>query len=130
MKKLLILLLLLVSTSVFAEWTAVDRNAAGITTYADFGTIKRKGNKVKMWSLLDYKTVQKGVGDYRYLSVMTRDEYDCEEETILLLDFYRYSGNMREGDIVYSAPNIKVEARSVAPESIDEALFKIACGKK
>jgi hypothetical protein len=36
MKKILILLLLMVSTSVFAEWTKVSGNdTAGVDTYAD-----------------------------------------------------------------------------------------------
>jgi hypothetical protein len=82
-----------------------------------------------MWSLNDYKTVQESEGS-RYLSEMKRSEYDCEEETIRLLDFLWYSGNMKQGEIVVSSSNIKMEARSVIPGSIDETLFKIACGKK
>ena len=130
MKKLVVLLLLMVSTSVFAEWTEVGGNDdVGITAYADFGTIKRKGNKVKMWSLLDLKTVQEVAGK-KYLSVMSRNEYDCEEETSRMLDFYEYSGNMRNGEIVWSSTNIKKETVSIMPESVDESLFKIACSKK
>ena len=130
MKKLVVLLLLMVSTSVFAEWTEVGGNDdAGLTTYVDYGTIKRKGNKVKMWSLLDLKTVQEVAGK-KYLSVMSRNEYDCEEETSRMLDFYEYSGNMRNGEIVWSSTNIKKETVSIIPESIDEGNFNIACGKK
>ena len=128
MKKLTLLLLLLVSTSVFAEWTKVG-GTDDMTSYADFGTIKRKGNKVKMWGLHDFKTVQK-FENYRYLSSLTRFEYDCEEETVRHLDFHWYSSNMGQGEIVVSSTNIKNEARSIIPESIDETLFKIACDKK
>ena len=131
MKKILILLLLMVSTSVFAEWTEVGQSAAnGMTAYADFGTIKRKGNKVKMWHLTDFKTVKKLGENDRYLSEMRRGEYDCEEETTRMLDLFWYSVNMRQGEIVYSVTNIKDEATSILPESIGETLFKIACGKK
>ena len=130
MKKLTLLLLLMVSTSVFAEWTRVARNDdAGLTVYDDLGTIKKKGNKVKMWDLFDYKTVQKSAGD-RYLSSMSRSEYDCEEETTRMLDLHHYSGNMKQGEIVYSVTNIKDEATSVRPETMEEILFKVACGKK
>ena len=130
MKKILILLLLMVSTSVFAEWTRVGKNTVGDKTiYVDTGTIKRKGNKVKMWTLYDFNTVRQ-FENSRYLSQMERDEYDCEEETSALLDFLWYSGNMKNGDIVFSSTNIKNEAESIIPESIDETLFKIACGKK
>ena len=128
MKKVLVLLLLMVSTNVFAEWTRVGSNDE-MTVYVDYGSIKKKGNKVKMWYLFDHKTVQKPAGD-RYLSSMSRSEYDCEEETKRMLDFYWYSGNMRQGEMVYSQSNIKDEAESIVPGSISEALFKIACGKK
>ena len=129
MKKILVLLLLMVSTTVFAEWTEVGQSANGMTAYADFGTIKRKGNKVKMWRLYDFKTVQKLEND-RYLSEMRRGEYDCEEETIRQLDVHSYSGNMRQSEIVRSITNIKDEAESVMPGSINETLLKVACGKK
>jgi len=119
----------MVSTSVFAEWTEVGGNDV-ITAYADFGTIKRKGNKVKMWSLLDLKTIQKGSRGERYLSSVSRDEYDCEEETERRLDIHWYSSNMGQGEIVWSSTIIKNEARSVIPRSISETLFNIACGKK
>jgi hypothetical protein len=82
-----------------------------------------------MWRLFDFKTVQKFEGDI-YLSVMVRDEYDCEEETGRVLDFYWYSGNMRGGEVVESATNLKKEAESILPGSIDETLFNIACDKK
>ena len=130
MKKIILFLLLTVSTNVFAEWTKVTNSSDGdITSYADFGTIKKKGNKVKMWSMYDFKTIQK-FENYRYLSSLSRNEYDCEEETKRMLDFYWYLGNMRQGEIVYSEKNIKNEAISILPMSIYEGLFKIACGKK
>ena len=58
MKKLIPMLLLVgVSTNVFAEWTWVGTNSnGGITAYVDFATIHKKGNKVKVWDIFDYKT--------------------------------------------------------------------------
>ena len=130
MKKLLVLLLLMVSTNVFAEWTRVNGSTDGnVIVYVDYGTIRRKGNKVKMWSLFDYKKVQI-VANTRYLSDLTRYEYACEEETTRVLDFYWHSRNMRSGDIVYSSTNMKNEGTSIIPGSINEGLFKIACSNK
>jgi hypothetical protein len=37
---------------------------------------------------------------------------------------------MRQGEIVFSSKNIKDEAESIVPGSIDETLFKIACSNK
>ena len=133
MKKILILLLLMVvSTNVMAEWTAVSRSKDDDTTvYADFGTIKKKGNKVKMWSLSDYKTVLIYEKDNtRYLSMLVRYEYDCEEETVRMLDLHGYSGNMKTGHNVFSNTNIQNQSTSIRPDTIEEVVFKIACYKK
>jgi hypothetical protein len=119
----------MISTNVFAKWTVVD-GGVGMAVYGDTVSIKKKGNKVNMWSLNDYKTVQESSRGERYLSTMAFNEYDCEEETNRLLDLYFYSGHMRGGEIVLSIPNIKDETKSVLPGSIEEELFKFACSKK
>lgn len=132
MKKITLLILLMFSTNALAEWTiaTISSDFSG-SVYVDFGTIKKKGHKVKMWSLFDFTSVHTYAEDNtRYLSQMERYEYDCEEETSRQLDLYSYSGNMRQGDIVWSSRNIKDEPESIVPESIQEELFNIACGKK
>ena len=130
MKKVLVLLLLMVSTSVFAEWTRVaDTSDGDMTAYIDYGTIKKKNNKVQIWTLYDYKTVQQ-VEKVRYLSQASRMEYDCGEETLRMLDMYWHSENMRTGEVIFSGTNFKYEAVSIVPGSVDETLFNIACGKK
>ena len=128
MKKVLVLLLLMVSTNVFAEWTEVGGNDE-MTVYNDFSSIKKQVNKIKMWSMFDFKTVKKIEND-SFLSQVFHYEYDCINETIKQLDFIWYSGNMKSGDVVYSQRNMNIEPISVTPESINEHLFKIACGKK
>jgi hypothetical protein len=132
MKKLTLLLLLLVSTNVFAEWTKVGVTSDGTTTvYVDFKTIKKKGHKVKMWYLLDDKTAKiSTIDNARYFSSVAHDEFSCDEDTLRQLDIFWYSGNMRRGDIIYSSQNIKSEPLSIPPESINELFYKIACGKR
>ena len=58
------------------------------------------------------------------------NEYDCEEKTRRILDFYWYSENMKKGDIVYSEKNINDEGKSISTDSIGTDLFNIACSKK
>ncbi len=129
MKKIVVLLLLVVSTNVMAEWTAVG-SVDNLTVYVDFGTIKRKGNKVKMWHLFDFKTVKiLPDSNTKYLSLVSRNEYDCEEETSVALDMYWYSENMRGGEVVYSSTT-KDDAISILPGSINETFYKAACRKK
>lgn len=130
MKKIMVLLLLLVSSNVFAEWTKVDVSENDILfAYVDYATIKRKGNKVTMLKIYDFKT-EENVGNDRYLSVVNRDEYDCEEKTSRITDFVAYSRNMGKGDVVYSEKNLNDKADSVSPGSMRESLLIVACGKK
>ena len=127
MKKLILLLLLIVSTSVFAGWTVIDKSSDGTqTAYVDIDTIKRKRNKVSMWIMIDYKTVQEG----GFLSAVSRFEYDCEESTSRMLDFVWYKGNMMSKDVLFGDSNMKLEARSISPSSMDETILKIVCSKK
>ena len=130
MKKIILLILLTVSTNIFAEWTRVNNTTDGnMIVYIDYETFKKKGNKVKIWIMMDFKTVQKSSYGI-YLSLLTRNEYDCEEETVRMLDLYNYSGNMKGGVPVYSQSNMKEEPSSIVPGTIDELNFKIACDKK
>ena len=121
-------MLLMISTNVFAEWTEVGSNDE-MSVYNDFSSVKKQANKTKMWSMFDFKTVKKIEND-SFLSQVFHYEYDCENETIKQLDFIWYSGNMKSGDVVYSQRNMNIKPISVTPESINEHLFKIACGNK
>jgi len=122
----------MITTNVIAEWTKVTDSKDGETNvYIDYGTIKKKGNKVKMWSLIDYKTVQKiKFKNDNFLSSLSRQEYDCEEETTRVLDLYLYSGNMKTGNNLFSYSNIKDEPASTRPDTIESVFYKIACHKK
>ena len=131
MNKILIMLLLLLSTRAFAEWTPVGDNDSDDdrSTYVDFGTLKKLNNKVNVWYLFDFDRIQMYVNN-RYSSSVTHVEYDCDEDTARKLDFLIYSDNMATGDVLHSQSNIKEELRSVMPASFDEILLKIACEKK
>ena len=131
MSKLLIAALLTVfSTSVMAEWTRVGGDGDGTTTYADLSTIRKSDNKVKMWILMDFKVVQIDKNDgMSYLSSVRQSEYDCKEEIRRPLAFIWYSKNMGAGAVVYSSGAMHKEPVPVAPGSVGETFFKLACGK-
>ena len=131
MKKLTLLLILMVlSINVWAEWTAVTKSSDNnITSYVDLQSIRKKGSKVKIWDLTDLKTAQ-AFNNVSYLSSVSHYEYDCSEETQQLLDFYAYSENMGLGETVNVQNNIKDEATTIKPGSIGETTFNVACSKK
>jgi hypothetical protein len=130
MKKLILLILLLFSANVLAEWTLLESAGSedGFDVYVETQSIRRDGNKVKMWNMYDYKKVKVDVKSY--LASVSHVEYDCKEETLKLLDLFWYTGNMGQGVPVFSNTNIKKDPISIMPETIHESLFNIACRNK
>jgi hypothetical protein len=131
MKKTLMILLLMVSTSVFSEWTRVSETANGeYISYVASKNIQKNGSKVSMWILNDYKTVHQ-IPDtgLRFLSTITHNEYDCEEGTTRFLDWAVYSENMAGGGISDSNTNIQRAPTQITPGSMEDAFAKIACSK-
>jgi hypothetical protein len=123
MKRLLTIILLIMSADSYAEWTRIDGNDR-LSLYADKATIRRNGNLVKMWDLLDFKTAQKNV-----LSVKVQSEYDCKAERSRILAVTRFSGQMGNGTVVYGN-NDSGKWLPIEPGSIGESKWKIACGKR
>ena len=133
MKRMLLgLMLLMTATAASAEWTFVS-DTGGDTDdyiqYVDRATIRKSGNFVKMWDLIDYKTVQTLAGE-SYLSEKVQNEYDCKEEKTRILAFTRFNRQMGNGKAFYNTSETSMKWRPISPGSIGEALWKIACGKK
>lgn len=126
---LLIILLLLSSSPAFAEWVMVsdDSDEAGLTVYVDPDTIRRNGDLVKSWELLDFKTVQTVAGN-SFLSTKAQDEYDCAEERMRNLAITNFSGNMGRGK-VFSNKSGGDRWHPVGPESLGQRLMEVACRK-
>jgi hypothetical protein len=98
---LFITLLVLMSAPAYAEWVKVATGDNGnVTTYADPDTIRRKGDLVKMWSLVDSKTIRTVAGT-SHLSYKMEEEYDCAKERSRTLTLDEFSGNMGNGNVVW-----------------------------
>ena len=112
------------------EWTRVAETD-DIIFYVNYNSIRKRDKKARMMLLLSYKTVQKNA-NYKYFSCVMHEEYDCEQETFNVLDYYWYSQNLGRGDIVDVNENIKAKPTLITrgTGSIREALFKIARSEK
>ena len=124
-KLLLTLVLAVMSSSAKAEWVEIGTTNKS-TVYADPTTIRKSGNKVKMWALWDYSTAQEG-GSKPYMSVRIQNEYNCKEETDRQIYATTFSGNMAGGHTINRQGGRNWEP--VAPRTIGETLWKFACGK-
>jgi len=127
-KAILMVLLAVVSSSAMAEWVAVG-TAVGSTHYANPNTIRKSGNKVKMWSLIDFNSVQEVSADTKFLSQKTQQEYDCKEEQRRTLYFSWHSEKMGKGVIAHLDDEPDKNWSPIPPESANEILWKFACGK-
>ena len=139
LKRLLIITLLVLSSGpVYAEWVAVEKDYLSPrmqTVYVDPDTIRRDGNLVTLWQLIDFKWMQGnaglgrlGFGPHRFLSAKTHKQIDCAGKRLRLLaftEFSRHMGTGRPADGYVDRGNwIPVE-----PDSINQALWEVACGK-
>ncbi len=134
----LITLLLLSVGPVYAEWVAIEDHyqSPGLqTVYFDPDTIHRNGHLVAIWQLTDYRSVQGhvglgpfGVDPSRFVSTKTHKQFDCVEKRLRLLaymEFLQHMGTGRRNDGYVDKDNwLPIE-----PESINQALWNVACGK-
>lgn len=129
----LIIFLFLRSIPAYAEWEAVEKDylLPGLqTVYVDPESIRREGNLVTIWQLIDFRWMQGNPrGPHRFLSTKTHKQFDCVEKRVRLLAFTELSRGMGTGmprDGYVDKDNwLPVEA-----ESISHALWEAACGKE
>jgi len=124
-KVILMLLLAIVSSSAMAEWVKVSEDKL-VTAYADPTTIRKLGDKVKMWVMWDHLTA-KVVNSKPHMSTRVQKEFNCKEETTRQIYASAFTDNMGRGDLINNEGGREWEP--VAPRTHDEALWKFACGK-
>ena len=115
------------SSSVSVEWEYIARAAdRSSTIYVEGTSIRKLGNKVKMWEMLDYEEIRQ-LGSKEVLSFKSLKEHDCKEKKYRGLSIIFYSENMGKGAIVYSNNDTR-PWKNIIVGSTNEASFKYACG--
>jgi hypothetical protein len=115
-----------------AEWDALDEKyqSPGLrTVYINRAAIHREGNLVTLWQLIDFQLSQGDRGGFRHiLSTKTQKQFDCANKRVRLLAFMEFSRRMGTGlrNVGYVDTGIWL---SVEPESLNHALWELACGR-
>ena len=126
---LLIMVLVLSGGPAYAEWEKIGSGEdGGFVVYVDLDSVRRKGNVVKIWRLFDLKTTKTWRG-ISYLSSKGFDEFDCTDEQSRILASYLYASQMGRGQILHSDSN-PGKWEPIMPGSVDQVLWKVACGKR
>ena len=126
-KTILALMLAAVSGAAMAEWVDLGESDRS-TAYFDPATIRRSGDKVKMWRLIDLKSPDRAGGGQPYLSVKAQDEFDCKDERFRTLYIQFHSGKMGNGTTTGTGEG-DMKWTPVSPGSVGEAIWKAACSK-
>jgi hypothetical protein len=129
MRNVIVMLLLVVGGKAIAEeWVAVNHNKYA-TGYASPATIVKDGNIVKMWTLVDCKTMTFFSGGSPFMSIKSQEEFDCKEKKLRTLVYTLHAVKMGEGEAIISDSNPR-KWEPVLPDSVMEDFLNIACGKK
>ena len=118
------------SSSEAPKWVKVGgAETKDVVSYADPETMRRDANTVKMWSLLDFKTVQTSPTSKSFMSMKLQYEYDCKQERSRKIAHNFHLENMGGGEAAYSDSE-PGKWEPINPGSIRETLWKFACGQR
>jgi hypothetical protein len=120
-----------VSGAALADWIKIAVTDKW-TVYADPSTIRKVGTTAKMWYTFDYRTPQQlttNGSDVHYLSTRGQDEFDCKGFRKRRLLLIGHSKNMGGGDIV-ATDSTQGQWVPIAPGTVAENIWKLACGKR
>ena len=119
---LTVLVLSLLSTPVFAEWTQVSENVNETTFYVDFERIRKHGGYVYFWNLTNLlKPTEQG-----NLSDKTYAQGDCKLFRFKWLNVSFYKEPMGGGTGETENPK-NPEWRYPPPNSAHEIILKTVC---
>ena len=127
MRHFVLMALMLVSGQAAADWVFLDWTPS-YSAYADPTTVRQSGERVRMWTLTDYRSVQTYDGS-AYLSNKAEFEHDCQAGRVRMLAFSLYSEAKGSGKVVHSDVH-PGKWQQIVPDTIGQTMWKFACVKK
>ena len=116
--------LLFITTNAYAEWTLYFINVEGSVHFYDKSTVKRNGDKVKVWAYMNF--TDERAKSLNVSSVRILEEIDCVNETSKRLTFHRFTKSDLEGDMKdITLPNPTISY--IVPDSVNADLMKLVC---
>jgi hypothetical protein len=126
MKKIIFYIFLIIPTLSYASnWVEVTKNAEGSSSYVDGQSIKRTGELVTFWSMLNFATKTKQ-GDLSFKALST---INCKTREIINKYFYFYDDWNGNGKATASFPNNDNQWQPIAPDTVNERLLEAICKK-
>ncbi len=128
MKKIILIILLLISYSASAKWIFVGGSDGqhSFNLYTNPTTLRRTSHTAQMWYLKDNLSSQSGYMGAEYLSSLSLGEYDCVNLRFRVIAISYHTKNMAKGETIHLDTN-PTDWSALSPGSIGKALFDIAC---
>ena len=126
MKPFLVSLLILIALPAWASWEFVVETESGTQVFLDFQTVRREGNRVKVWQLTNYPKPQNTPSGLEIFSLRTRYEFDCKDETSRMLAITAFPEQYARGkELGHEGESNKWE--HIAPRSTNSEILKKVC---
>ena len=112
-----------------AEWGEIARFEDNTRIYVDKKTANRDGNIAQVLHLVRWGEPQTDPGQPPYLSTVVRTAYDCANKKERYLASTSYAGAMGDGATITADQDDAATWDSISADSMEEKLWKVACGK-
>jgi hypothetical protein len=124
--KYLLAFAMLISSPAWADWDFVVETESGTQVFIDFQTVRKEGNRVKVWQLTNYLKPQKIPSGLEIFSLRTRYEFDCKDETSRMLAITAFPEQYAKGkELGHEGESNKWE--HIAPRSTHSEVLKKVC---
>lgn len=120
--------LLILCSAAYADWAEVERFEDDTRIYVDRTTARRDGDLAEVLHLVRWGEPQIDPGQPPYLSTVVRTAYDCANKREKYLASASYAGAMGNGAKVVSDDEEAEKWYSISDGSMEEKLWKLACG--
>ncbi len=123
-KHCLLAFVMLIAPPAWAGWEHVVQDEDGARFLIDYQTIRKDGSKVKFWQLVNYQAPQI-LGELKYLSTRSRQEYDCKQEQKRVLTVTAFDNWNADGKVVIKEETGKWQ--DIPPETVVWEIMKKVC---
>ena len=126
----LALALAVLGSNAQAEWVEIEKFDDGMRVLHDKATARRSGDTAQVLHLVRWGEPQVEPGSPNYLSTIVRTSYDCIGKREKYLASTSYTGSMGNGSKVISDEDEVENWYSISESSLEDKLWKVACGLK